>query len=99
MADRNAASSTPEEQELRDKVTRLVEGRHGGDWRRAFDSYTKGGSGVNRDQLMSLLDDAGIGNWATRGAWATGILKKMDTNVDGNISWTEFDSLIRSGGR
>jgi hypothetical protein len=36
---------------------------------------------------------------AGSGAWATGILKKMDTNVDGNISWTEFDSLIRSGGR
>ena len=95
MADRNTASSTPEEQELRDTVTRFVESRHHGDWRRAFDSYSQGGSGVNRDQLKSLLEDSGIGNGLTRSAWATGILKKIDTNFDGNISWPEFESLLR----
>jgi Ca2+-binding EF-hand superfamily protein len=90
--------SSPEEADLLDKVTRLVDSRFKSDWRRAFDHYASGSTAaVDRDQLITLLDDAGIGNWATRGAWAKGVLKKMDTNGDKRISWTEFQSVSQSG--
>lgn len=97
MADATVRS-TPEERELQDKVTRLVDARFKSDWRRAFDHYASGSTAdVGRDQLLDLLSDAGIGTWATRGMWADGVLKKMDSNGDKRISWAEFQSVLQSG--
>ncbi|MBM4374671.1 MAG: hypothetical protein FJ095_06275 [Deltaproteobacteria bacterium] len=90
--------SSLEEAELIEKVTRLVDSRFKSDWRRAFDHYSSGSTAVvDRDQLIKLLDDAGIGNWVTRGAWADGVPNKMVTNGDKCVSWTEFQSVLQPG--
>ncbi|MBM4360736.1 MAG: EF-hand domain-containing protein [Deltaproteobacteria bacterium] len=90
--------SSPEEQELRDKVTRLVETQFKMDWVRAFDHYAVGTSAtVDRERLLAMLEDAGIGNFMTRGKWADALLEKLDTNGDKRISWGEFESVLRVG--
>lgn len=80
-------------QELTEKVTQLVNQRYGGDWTRAFNHYaTRNGiaSLVDKDDLLELLTDAGVGNWLTRSAWAEGIIEKLDGSHDAKISWEEF---------
>jgi hypothetical protein len=81
---------------LVNKVTALVDSKHGGDWYKAYGHYTGlGGTGsIGREQLLTLLEDAGIGSWLTRGAWADGILKELDTNSDKKISWEEFQKAL-----
>lgn len=95
-------ASSPREQELKDKVQRLVERRFGGDYRSAFDHYDgSNGRGISRKELLRLLDDAGIGNLVTRGVWADGILEKIDAqhgNGDGRIQWPEFQRVISRAG-
>lgn len=86
--------------DLQDKVTAVVSTKFGGDWYRAFAKYAaKNGSaaGVDKEDLLELLDDAGIGNFATRGMWADGIMKELDKNKDGSISWEEFSALLQGG--
>ena len=93
MADENI-------KELQDKVTRLVEGKFGGDWDRAFTHYSakKGVPGIlDRDELMHVLEDAGIGSWVTRGLWADGVIKELDTTRDRSISYEEFRVMLRAG--
>jgi Ca2+-binding EF-hand superfamily protein len=86
-------------QELVRKVSDLVMRKHGGDYRQAFDHYAakrSGSSGaVDRQELIDLLKDADIGNRVTHGMWADGIMKELDTDKDGKISWREFESIIR----
>jgi Ca2+-binding EF-hand superfamily protein len=84
-----------QKKELQDKVNKLVAERFGGDYQRGFEHYDKNKDGkIGRDELVSLLHDAGIGNWLTRGAWAAGILAELDTDKDGTISQTEFRSVL-----
>lgn len=87
--------SETQKKELQDKVTKLVADRFGGDYRRAFQHYdrTKDGK-VGRDELLRMLQDAGIGNWLTRGAWANGILAEVDADKDGMISEAEFQAVL-----
>jgi Ca2+-binding EF-hand superfamily protein len=83
-------------QELREKATRLVNDRFGGDYDRAWAHYDGDQDGrVNRDELQALLKDAGIGNWLTRGAWTSGIIEALDADADGTISAAEFQAAIR----
>ncbi len=84
--------------ELKEKVQSVVTSKYGGDWYRGFQDYAaKHGSStvVEKDDLMMLLEDAGVGSWLTRGAWADGILKELDKNKDGGISWEEFEALLK----
>jgi hypothetical protein len=90
---------TDAEQELREKVTALIETRHKSDWRRGFDHYAGHGGAIGRDDVMRLLGDAQIGNWLTRGAWADGILDKLDKNKDKTITWDEFEPLVKGAGK
>lgn len=91
-------ATSPREQELQDKVQRLVERRFGGDYQAAFDHYDSSDDrAIGRKELLRLLDDAGIGNLVTRGAWADGILDKIDGqggNRDGRIQWSEFQRVV-----
>jgi hypothetical protein len=99
MGERDKKESK-EEKELREKITQLVDQRFKGDWQRAFDHYGgKSGRGIDRDELLKLLEEADIGNWLTRGAWADGILEKLDTNKDKAISWDEFEPILKAGGK
>lgn len=79
-------------QELKEKVGRLVEDKFGGDLLKAFGHYDENTDGkIDRDELIELLKDAGIGNWLTRGQWADGILAELDTDNDGAISAAELE--------
>lgn len=62
--------------------------------RKFFDSYDANKDGkIDKDELMKLLKDVDIGNSFTRGAWAKGIIEKLDTNADKAISWDEFQAV------
>lgn len=85
-------------QEIDDKVTALVHGRFGGDYKAAFAHYDADGNGViDKDELKALLSDAGIGSGLTRWAWAKGIMGEVDTDKDGCISWAEFEAVFQGG--
>jgi Ca2+-binding EF-hand superfamily protein len=59
--------------------------------KKLFDSYDANKDGkIDKDELTKLLKDVDIGNTFTRGAWAKGIIDKLDTNGDKAISWEEF---------
>ena len=86
--------------ELKDKVAALVQSKFGGDWYRAFNHYAgkNGGTGeVDKEDLLAMLEDAGVGSWLTRGAWADGIIGELDKNKDKSISWSEFETLLQGG--
>lgn len=84
-----------QKQELTDKVRQLIEGRFSGDYHKAFAHYDASGDGrIDRTELGRLLEEAGIGNWLTRGAWAGGIIAALDADKDGTISGPEFDSVL-----
>jgi hypothetical protein len=86
-----------QKQILRDGVSRLVDSKFGGDWERMFRHYAgiSGGSDmVERRDLIPLLEDAGIGNGFSRGAWAKGILEEVDTSGDESISPEELRAVL-----
>lgn len=92
-----AAGGDKNEEELKRKVGALVEKDFGGDYKKAFDHYDHDHDGaVDADELTKLLKDAGVGNFATRGAWVKGILDKLDKTEDRKIQWQEFESVFRS---
>ena len=91
-------ASEEDRKELVEKVAALVATRFGGDYRAAFGHYDADGNGViSKDELSALLSDAGIGSGLTRWAWAKGVIKELDADGDGNISWAEFEAVIESG--
>jgi hypothetical protein len=81
--------------ELKTKVGGLVASRFGGDYKAAFEHYdaNKDG-GVDKSELGHLLSDAGVGNGMTRGTWASRIIEKIDSDRDGKIEWSEFQSVF-----
>ena len=87
--------------ELKDKIKALLMRKYGSTSRESmeklFNLYDKNRNGnIDKAELKELLKDADIGNGITRGAWADGIVKKLDTGADKSISWKEFDSVINS---
>lgn len=78
---------------LRAKIRALVAKRYAGSFRALFDHYAASGN-PDRAALTSLLEDADVGNFFTRGMWADGVMKRVDTNHDGRISWEEFASIV-----
>lgn len=86
--------------ELKEKISALVQNKFGGDWYRGFNHYAAkngGTSTVEKEDLLVLLEDAGVGSWLTRGAWADGIIDAADKNKDKSISWDEFEELLQGG--
>lgn len=91
------AATEAQKQELKEKVTKLVGDRFGGDYSKAFDHYdsdNKDGK-ISKDELVRLLADAGVGTWMTRGMWADGIIAELDTDKDGSISGVEFECALK----
>jgi hypothetical protein len=87
-----------QKRELQEKVTKLVDMRYGGDWTKAFQHYARegGADGVDKKALAQLLEDAGVGNRLTRGAWTSGVMEVLDLDGDHSISWAEFQTALQS---
>jgi Ca2+-binding EF-hand superfamily protein len=92
-------ASEQNKQELREKVAALVAARFGGDDRAAFAHYDANNDGlISKDELKTMLGEAGVGSSWTRWAWAAGIIEELDANGDGLISWPEFAAALEVGG-
>ncbi len=90
------AATEVQKTELRDKVAKLIKDNFEGDYHKAFDHYDDDKDGtISKPELVTLLGDAGIGNWMTRGRWADGVISQLDTDGDGHISWTEFEDVLK----
>jgi hypothetical protein len=87
-------ASERQRQELSEKVSALVKTEFGGDYSMAFRHYANGDGNVGKIGVRALLKDAGIGSIFTRWAWVVGIMKELDTNGDGGISWPEFAAVF-----
>lgn len=86
-----------EEEELKIKIRHLVKEKFEGDFRKGFDHYDSiDGQDlkIGSSALEQLLADAKIGNFLTRTLWVEGVLKALDKDQDGAISWDEFASML-----
>jgi hypothetical protein len=83
--------------ELKAKVKALVDKKFKGDYQAGFAAYdSKQDGGLDKDELKALLADAEVGNGLTRGAWASGIIKKLDKNDDKMVQWREFEIVFKA---
>ena len=77
------------------KVKRLVDTRFKGDLKRAFAHYDKNkDGGVDHSEMWKFLGDARVGNFITRGFWINGIMKRLDTNKDKKIAFSEMQAAL-----
>ena len=85
-----------QKRELVKKIRKLVSRKFAGNYRQAFIHYSGGqGEKVDADELSKLCKDAGIGSMLTRSMWVSGILDAVDKNADREISWNEFQEVLR----
>ena len=90
------AKVTPAQiQELKDKISALVQTKFSGDYKKAFANYANAQGNIDSNGLWYLLKDAGIGNIWDRGYWVTGILGAVDANKDGQISYAELEAILK----
>lgn len=86
-----------EEEELKIKIRKLVKEKFDGEFRKGFDHYDKidgEDSKIGSSALEQLLADAKVGNFLTRTLWVEGVMKVLDKDKDGAISWDEFASIL-----
>jgi Ca2+-binding EF-hand superfamily protein len=86
-----------EEEELKTKIRQLVTEKFDGNYRKGFEHYDKidgEDSKIGSSALEKLLADADVGNWLTRGLWVDAVMKALDKDKDGAISWDEFESTL-----
>jgi Ca2+-binding EF-hand superfamily protein len=87
-----------EKQQLEDRVAALVQAKYGGDYQKAFQHYDSDQDGkIGKDELLTLLQGAGVGNVFTRSTWVAGVIEELDKDGDGRISWAEFASVFTEG--
>lgn len=81
------------EQEVRDKLTAMVASDFGGIPETAFNYFDIDQNGkIGQTELHSMLTTAGVGNVLTRNWWVSGIISRLDSDADGEISWAEFQA-------
>ncbi|MBL8957524.1 MAG: EF-hand domain-containing protein [Myxococcaceae bacterium] len=80
------------------RVNTMVQNRFQGNYRQAFNHYAQGGAEVSGNQVGRMLGDAGVGNLLTRGAYKDAVMDRFDTNRNGGVSWSEFQSGMRQVG-
>ena len=84
--------------ELRDGVSALVGTRFGGIYQVAFAHYDRNRGGqIDREGLVTLLADAGVGGRWTRPGWAAAVFAEAERDREGLISWPEFAALFEVG--
>lgn len=88
--------ATPaQREELKTKIGDFVSYHFHGDYAKAFAKYANSRGNVGHADLLSLLGDADVGSWLTRGAWAKGIIAELDKDSDGEISLAEFEGVLK----
>lgn len=85
-------------QELITKVQALVKSKFNNDYMAAFQQYDLDKNGkLGHKDIVVLLEDCGIGNWATRGPWATGVITQLDLDHDGAVTIAELAFAMAKG--
>lgn len=80
-----------EANEVITKVQNLVKAKYAGDYVKAFTAYDLDHNGkLGHRDVSKLLEDAGVGNWLTRGTWASGVISELDLDHDGAVSPSEM---------
>lgn len=88
------ASEAARKAELQGKL-RALGARRGLTPEQLFRAYDGDGDGaLRRDELVRLLADAGIGSGLTRGAWASGLLRRLDRDQGGALTWDEVQAAL-----
>ncbi len=82
--------------ELLEAIAKL-KGR--GSYRDLFNKYAGDDEMLGPEELLKLLKDAGIGNWATRSVWRDGVMEAVDSKSapDSKISWPGLEQLVGDG--
>jgi len=88
-----------EQQELVAKVKALMQRKYGATdvsaLKKLFDEYDRNHDGrIDKRELESMLDAAGIGNSLTRGMWVKGVMGAIDQNGDHTIDWDELSRVL-----
>ena len=78
------------------KLTKFRDDLYGGSWRLLFEAYGGSDAAISPGELARVLEDARVGNIATRSSWVNGVMSAVDTNKDGRISWDEFEGLLKN---
>jgi hypothetical protein len=90
-------ASEQNKRELQEKLDVLVVARFGGGYETACAHYDADHDGsISKAELKALLADAGIGSRWTRWAWANAIIKEVDCDGDGLVSWPEFTAVFEA---
>lgn len=88
-------ASADQKRELIAKLTDHVAARFGGTgagaWAQAFAAYDGNSDGaITSEELATLLEDAGIGNFLTLSLWVQGVLAELDKDRTSTITLSEL---------
>ena len=70
----------------------FVASEFGGDPKAAFDHYAGSDGQINEAGIVQFLTDADIGWRFLRESIAKGVLAKLDTDGNGELSWDEIQA-------
>jgi Ca2+-binding EF-hand superfamily protein len=84
------------EEEIKMKVASLCQSKYSGDYQKLFDSYNTAKNGkLCSDEIMKILEDAGVGYRFTRPIILYSIVQVLDTNHDGFVTFDEFKAELK----
>ena len=88
-----------QQDELVMKVRALMQRKYGATdvaaLRKLFDEYDRNHDGkIDRNELESMLGEAGVGNALTRGMWVKGVIGAIDRDGNQLIDWDELAQVL-----
>lgn len=87
--------SSSQEQEVVEKIKRLVDEEFEGDYQKAFTFYAGETGRIDKGQMTALFIDAEIGGRLTRWLYIKGAMEALDLNKDGGVSYEEFEQKTK----
>ncbi len=86
-----------DEQHVMDKLSAHVGAEFGGDQDAAFAHFDASGDKLlSPDELEDALEEIGVGNFATRGAWKRGVMDRLDKEPKDYM--LTYDELMGTAG-